>query len=411
MPQLDGMYIYGDYGSRKVWGIRYASGAITTGPIVLVNDTGFEIPSFGQDTTGEVYLMPLFSGGGHLYVLRPAPPASGAAFPAKLSDLPALLAAGRGEDLTTSGILPYEPSAKLWSDGASKQRYIALPGAATATYTSAGGWSFPEGTTLLKNFLLPLNEGVAGAGFRRIETRLLVRKNSTWNGFSFKWRDDESDADLLTTGSTANYDIIARDGFTTTVQWQFPSSAQCAQCHTAAAGGALGLTTPAMNCDFTYPATTTTDNQLRALEHAGFFSAALPATPAQLPRMPDPFDTSATTESRARAYLHANCAQCHRPGGPTPVGIDLRWEASNLATNTIDVAPQAGNLGISNARIIAPGDPNRSVLLARMSARGVSHQMPPVGSNRVDEDGVALIRAWIAGSPTVPVHLSKWVLH
>ena len=411
VPQLSGMYIFGDYGSRKVWALKYDGAAITTGPIQLVGDTGFELPSFGQDASGEVYLMSLFTGGGHLYLLRPAPPATGAAFPTKLSDLPALLQAGLGHDLTTSGVLPYAPSAKLWSDGANKERFIAMPGLQTATYTSSGGWSFPENTVILKNFVLPLDERVPAGPSRRVETRLLYRKNTTWNGFSYQWNAGGTDADLLSTGTTSSFNITTADGNTTNILWQFPSSAQCAQCHTPAAGGVLGLSTPAMNCSFSYLSTGTPDNQLRALEHSGFFSTLLPAAPALLPRMPDPFDTAATTESRARAYLHANCAQCHRPGGPAPVSMDLRWEATNYQMNVIDVPPQAGNLGVANARIVAPGDPDRSILVKRMSDRGITHQMPPLASNRVDAAGVALIRSWISASPALPVRVSKWVVH
>ena len=78
--------------------------------------------------------------------------------------------------------------------------------------------------------------------------------------------------------------------------------------------------------------------------------------------------------------------------------MDLRFERSLPETNSCDVLPQQGDLGISNARLIAPGDLVRSVLSERMNRRDV-HGMPPVGSNRVDNVGLTLIRNWIVSLP------------
>jgi hypothetical protein len=58
--------------------------------------------------------------------------------------------------------------------------------------------------------------------------------------------------------------------------------------------------------------------------------------------------------------------------------------------------PSAGDLGIANALIVAPGEPARSVLLARTGLRD-ANGMPPLASGLVDLDGVALLEAWIAG--------------
>ena len=122
--------------------------------------------------------------------------------------------------------------------------------------------------------------------------------------------------------------------------------------------------------------------------------------PTAQPSMPSPADTAAPLGSRARAYLHTNCAQCHRPGGPTPVAIDLRYSVLLSSTAACDVAPTADDLGLgAGARIVAPGNPDASVLLARMNRRD-AHQMPPLASNAVDMAGVTLIRDWIASLTT-----------
>jgi mono/diheme cytochrome c family protein len=166
------------------------------------------------------------------------------------------------------------------------------------------------------------------------------------------------------------------------------------QCHTAAAGFSLGLEIDQLNGSLTYAATGRTANQLATLEHIDMFTAPLPGPPASLPALADPGNSGRSLTDRARAYLQTNCAQCHRPGGPTPSGIDLRATTALGAMNVCDAPPQAGDLGIANARLIAPGDASRSVLHARLSRRDVNG-MPPVGSTVVDTSGAALMTSWI----------------
>ncbi len=115
----------------------------------------------------------------------------------------------------------------------------------------------------------------------------------------------------------------------------------------------------------------------------------------------DPSDTTAMLEDRARAYLHTNCSGCHRPNGPTPSTMDLRYDTTLSATGTCDVVPSLGDLGIGNARIIAPGDANRSVLLERMQRRD-ANGMPPIASNLVDSAGVTLMQNWINSLSVCP---------
>ena len=105
-----------------------------------------------------------------------------------------------------------------------------------------------------------------------------------------------------------------------------------------------------------------------------------------------------TLAERARSYLHTNCGGCHRQGGPTPSNMDLRYSVALGATNACDVAPTLGNLGIANARLIAPGDAARSVLIARANRRD-ANGMPPVGSLQVDAAGVTLLTNWVNSLP------------
>jgi mono/diheme cytochrome c family protein len=168
------------------------------------------------------------------------------------------------------------------------------------------------------------------------------------------------------------------------------------ECHTGAAGFALGPEIAQLNRDLTYPSTGRVANQLATIDHVMMFTAPLPGSVDTLDVLTDPADTSAPLDLRARAYLHTNCAQCHRPNGPAPSTMDLRYSTALTDTNACDVQPLEGDLGIQNARLIAPGNSGASLIVNRMQRRD-SHGMPPLGSNVVDASGVATITAWIDG--------------
>jgi len=280
--------------------------------------------------------------------------------------------------LPYAGLVPYDLNAPFWSDGAAKDRHMGLPNSTTISVDAADDWGFPPGTVIVKNFEL---------NGRLIETRHLMRHpDGAWAGYTYEWNATETEATRVRGGKTVNID--GQD-------WIYPDEAQCLQCHTAVAGVALGPETAQLNKDFTYPQTGRTVNQLTTLDAVSMFATPI-GDPAVLPALADPTDVSASLDDRARAYLHTNCAQCHQPGGPTPTNLDLRYTTSLANTNACDVAPDAGDLGIPNALIIAPGDPLRSVLVARTNRRDVDG-MPPLGSTVVDADGVTLLTDWITG--------------
>jgi mono/diheme cytochrome c family protein len=158
----------------------------------------------------------------------------------------------------------------------------------------------------------------------------------------------------------------------------------------------LGVKTRQLNCDFSYPVGVK-DNQLRAWNHAGLFEPRLKeeAFPgyAKLARADD---DSRTLEDRARSYLDANCAQCHRPGG-TVAYFDARYDTP-LASQGLVEGQVLIDEGLDNARPIAPNDRWRSVIFLRMSTLEAL-KMPPVAHQRLDPEGLALVRKWIESLP------------
>src|SRR5205807_4650726 len=113
-------------------------------------------------------------------------------------------------------------------------------------------------------------------------------------------------------------------------------------------------------------------------------------------RLVDPYDPKADRAARAKAYLHANCAQCHVEAGGGNAQMELEFATALEKMRVVDVKPVHHTFGLPDARLVAPGHPERSVLLHRVATRG-PNQMPPLSSNRPDAAGVELLREWIAG--------------
>jgi|HigsolmetaAR203D_1030402.scaffolds.fasta_scaffold00277_24 uncharacterized repeat protein (TIGR03806 family) len=368
---LRGRYVFGDFVSGRIftWLPEEANGRR---PTVLL-ESGMPISSFAEGNDGELYVLS-YSGA----IFRIVFGASGGttSVPTRLSETGCVDPAN--PQVPASGLVPYRVNAPFWSDGAEKERWIALPDQRTVSAASDGDWQLPIGSVLMKHFRI---------GTRLIETRLLMRHpDGEWGGYSYEWNDAQTDALLVSGGAERDIGGPA--------PWIFPSETQCLECHTTAAGRTLGLETAQLNGAHFYPASGRTANQLATLSHVGMLSPPLPDPEAQ-PELPDPFDTNAPLAARARAYLHTNCSFCHRPGGPTPSTLDLRYSTPMAQTNACNAAPQSGDIGLgANARLITPADAASSVLLARINRRD-QYQMPPLGSHRIDVAGVALIAEWI----------------
>jgi hypothetical protein len=309
--------------------------------------------------------------------------------------------------IPAAGLIPYALNAPCWTEGAVCSGYLAVPNTG-AVITPAeqlrlrptGAWVFPDGTVFVKNFDLTVDETNPNSPRRRLETQLLVRDHQGGvYGVTYKWRRDNSDADLLTSG--LNEDVLVTNAAgVSTRTWHYSSPSDCLTCHTLVAGYVLGVNTRQLNRGFTYPATGVTDNQIRTLNRLGLFSPAInEAVIANYPKLSPLTDSTASLEQRARSYLDANCAQCHRPGG---VGnYDASYD-TRLKDQRMINAPAAFPLsGHDNPDIVRPRDVGHSVLWLRIGSTEPTVKMPPVAHYLVDSNAVNLIRDWI-NSLTAP---------
>jgi len=380
VPSGRGAYLYGDNSSSRVWALaRDASGTVVANQVI--GNVG-SLSSFGEDRDGELYAVSL---GGAIYRLfESGGGLPGGAFPERLSET------GLFTNVATltpkAGLVPYDVNAELWSDGARKRRWIALPGITRIGFDATGAWTFPVGTVLVKHFEIDL----AGGATQRLETRVLIREESGWAGYTYRWNATQNDADRILGPETATVNSTGGP-FT----WYFPSRTDCMSCHTAAAGFVLGVRTEQLNRD--YPYVNATDNQLRAWNHIGLFTTDV-GDAAQYGAYADPADAAAPVAERARAYLAANCAHCHQPGAPAPGGLDLRHGIAVPDMNVVGVAPTEGDLGIAGALRVDSGRKETSVLWERMR-RLDGTRMPTLASNRVDTLAVQLVGNWIDSGP------------
>jgi uncharacterized repeat protein (TIGR03806 family) len=404
-PDLFGAYIYGDYDTGKIWGVKYDSAAKKVTWHKELVDTSLRIVGFAEDNSGELFIL---DHPGSIHELIPTPKVDPSKpvvqFPRKLSETG--LFASTKDYQFAEGIVPYFVNSQLWSDHAIKDRWIAIPGKEKIRYEGSESWNFPEQTVLVKTFALEQEVGNP-ASKRRLETRIMHLEQNHWRGYTYIWNDAQTDAELAPKEGV-NRKFVVKDAAapnsTREQTWRFPSRAECTICHTMPARFVLGLSTAETNRDVETPHGKM--NQLEYFDRLGLFNRKLAdAHPnakqmtggcdvKKLAKLADPWDETQSLEARAKSYLHMNCAHCHRKWGGGNATFWLTWYTPMNEMNLLDVKPQHGNLDIADACLLQPGHPEKSLLLSRMS-RLDEKRMPRAGSNVVDEKGVKLIREWI----------------
>lgn len=416
LPELSGHYIYADFDTGRIWAFQYPGlAAGGPSPHTVSNhrelaQTNYRIVSIGEDAAGEIYFVD-FTGG--LYQLVKAPPvAQQAAFPRKLSET-GIFASTKNHEVAP-GIIPYSVNSELWTDHATKERFIAIPGEGkigldeiTYPQPSPGappGWRFPDGTVLVKTFSMEMERGNP-ASRKRLETRLLHFQkfpgtqeygDQYWRGYTYVWNDEQTDAELLD-AKGLDRTLKIKDGDKLVEQtYRLPSRIECSLCHTQAAKFALGVNTMQMNREHDYDGIKA--NQLTTLAHIGIFDKPLPASTDKLPKLADYNDESLPLDTRARAYLHSNCAHCHVKWGGGNAEFKLVATLPLEELGIANVPPGHGTLGVAEGKLLVPGAPDKSLIAHRMKITGLG-RMPHIGSRVPHETAIDLLNQWIAGLP------------
>jgi uncharacterized repeat protein (TIGR03806 family) len=253
----------------------------------------------------------------------------------------------------------------------------------------------PVGCCIIKNFYYPSDFRKPEGDRRILETRLLVHLDKGWEAREYIWNDEQTDAQLAADGDIKHVAWIHYDGSPREVDYVIPTQSQCKNCHLINGSmSPIGPKVRNLNTKISYPSGS--KNQLTYLADCGVLNQ-LPAL-AICPTMPNYLDTSATLDSRARAYLDINCAHCHSPHGSAYTsGLYLQYDNTDLAHLGFNKPPVAEGKGTGGlAADILPGDPTHSVLTYRMAATDAAIKMPPLGRSIVHQEGLALLTQWIA---------------
>ncbi len=399
LPELDGVYVYGDWSTGRVWGIRH-DGQKPTWHRELV-DTPFNITGFGADHAGELYIIDQTSGA--FYRLertsdadRPKHP-----FPTRLSETG--LFTSVAAQTPHPAAIPFDVNAPQWADGASSVRLAFLTGLDRVEQkpqlNAGGAWTLPEGSVLVQTLSLDRFDDSDKPARKRIETRLLVRQQGEWTGYSYRWNAAQTDAELVPAAGAAEElevpDPSAPEGRREQV-WRFPARTECLTCHSRAAGFVLAFSPLQLDRDRDDGGKV--DNQLRVLERIGVFAGKLPRRGKNEPRLVDPYDARAPMQARVKSYLHVNCSVCHVSEGGGNSLMELGLDTPLDKMKIVNEVPTHDRFNLPDARLVAPGSPERSVLFYRISQRGTG-KMPPLGSNEVDLVAVKMIGDWIRGLP------------
>jgi len=286
-----------------------------------------------------------------------------------------------GADMTTLSptVHPFAPSFALWSDGAEKQRWIALPAASKIDTSDMDYWTFPAGTKLWKEFS---RDGV------RVETRLMEKQASgAWYAVAYQWRSDQKEADAVPNG------VVNASGTLHDV----PNSDQCLTCHSQLPDKALGFSAIQLSHAKLDPASTL-EWTLDTLIADGL----LTSPPAKAFTVP-----GTALERDTFGYLHANCGTCHNPKGSanTQTGLDMWLKVADLSGPVSEFSVYKGlfdqdivwlDAEHPNApKRIAPGSLPNSAVYQRFIEKGQTWSMPPLGTEVVDPTGKKLLEDWI----------------
>ena len=401
---LRGYYIYGDYGTGKIWGIKHDGNKRLA--LRELADTTLAITGFATTHSGEL-LIADHSGG--FYKLETQPRIRrGAPFPRRLSET-GLFADTKNHKMK-SGIIEYSVIASGWNDTATAKRWMAVPEKKTIGFNQNGAWSFPNKTALIQTLTVQRENALGQATPFRIETRVLLRQQNEWTGYSYRWNEKQTDAELVSKeGDTVTLritDTKAPGGFRRH-DWIFPSRADCMTCHSRARGFLLGLT--GQNTDRMHNFSGKEDNQLLTFSHIGLFNKPYTRPKNSDQKLVNPYNQNEKISKRVRSYLHINCSSCHVHAGGGNSKIKLGIETPNDQMSLIGARPQHNTFGISNAMLVSPGLPDQSVLIRRLSQRGRG-QMPPLVSGAVDEIAVSLFRKWISQMKPEIVFVKNWKL-
>jgi len=375
IPGLVGRFIFADFSQfSQILSLEYDENNEPYGMPLFEGKlaSGGGIHSFTSDHDGELFVTHL--NGIFKMVPDDSVTTSVDEFPQLLSETGCFVNTTNGLDVVESAI-PFNVSSSLYTDGALKNRWMAIPDGTEIEVLENGDFIYPVGSVLLKEFSL---------SGKKIETRLLMKNDANqWNGYTYEWNNEQTEAVLLPAGKTVNVGDV---------EYQIPSRVQCQSCHNDSVNGAIGPEYRQLNIDHAY-SDTLTKNQIEYLTTIGFIDEMALSKQQELTALPDYHLSDFTNEQRVSSFVHSNCAYCHNPTGPARGNLDFRWQVQDQ-WNACNKDPEISTLGVEDAKLIAPGHPNKSMIYKRLNTTEL-YKMPPIGRTTIQQDVVEFLGDYI----------------
>jgi uncharacterized repeat protein (TIGR03806 family) len=317
-------------------------------------------------------------------------------------------------------VTPYDLNTPLFSDYAHKLRTIWMPEGKAANYDANDAFDFPVGTVITKTFYYQVPVGssakdgsvlrnadntsqLLNAGFelpsvRLVETRILVNRATGWVALPYVWNEEQTDAVLKRTGDIKNLKLVDEKNQKKLFSYVVPNTNQCAGCHATNSVTRkiqpIGLKARHLNKIYTYK--DRAENQLVRWQASGFLHGVPESS--RVPRNALWNDTNVALDQRARSYLDINCSHCHnRNGAASTSGLLLELDSPNGLSLGVCKLPIAAGTGTGDRKFgIVPGKPDESIFTYRIASTNPEEVMPELGRSVSHDEGVALIRQWIA---------------
>ena len=327
----------------------------------------------------------------------------------------------KGETLKLGArVTPYDLNTPLFSDYAHKLRTIWMPEGKAANYNANDAFDFPVGTVITKTFYYQVPAGSSGkdgavlrnadntgqllnTGFKLtsvklVETRILVHRVDGWVALPYVWNEEQTDAVLKRTGDIKNFELVSAENGKQPFSYVVPNTNQCAGCHATNSITRkiqpIGLKARHLNKVFQYK--DGAGNQLVRWQVKGMLQGV--SERSRIPQNALWNDANVALEKRARSYLDINCSHCHnRKGAANTSGLLLEPDSPNGFTLGVCKLPIAAGTGTGDRKFgIVPGKPDESIFTYRMASTNPGEMMPELGRSVSHDEGVALIRQWIA---------------
>ncbi|NMH27949.1 hypothetical protein [Flavobacterium silvaticum] len=291
-------------------------------------------------------------------------------------------------------LIPYQPSSQLFTDYASKARFLWIPEGTSAQYVSdSEPFEMPVGSVLIKNFFYSDTPN----GRQLVETRLMIRKADGWIFANYIWNDEQTEA-FYSTSDEIKTITFTQNSTTRTIDYRIPSQNDCATCHNQnEVARPLGFKPQNLNNFIGYYPDDFDSNQLEYLSGHGIATGI----PSNVVSTVDYSDASQPLDLRVRSYFDSNCAHCHSDGGTASYTV-LRF-GFNVTSDPSQMGVCVGATleppGFDHVKIVNPQNASGSTLPFMMSTDISFYMMPRIGRTIVHEEAVEMVNQWISSLP------------